>query len=98
MENFKNGRNINICFFSGKIFSEPDFIFFYNSKKYISKVSFFLKTEDGFVTSQKRESIIIKLIAYDEKADYIYRRYDINDNIIIRGFLQKDEIIICEIL
>lgn len=91
-------RDINICFFSGKIISEPDFRFFYNSKKYLSKVSFLLKTKDGFVSSKNEKSVLVKAIAYNEMADFVYRNCNINDIIIIRGFLQKDEVVICEII
>ena len=91
-------RDINICFLNGKIVSEPDFKFFYNSKKYISKVSFLLETEEGFISSKRGQNTSIKVIAYNEMDDFIYRNCNINDIVIIRGFLQKDDIVICEIM
>ena len=59
-------RDINICFFNGKIVAEPEFGFFYNSKKYNSKVHTWLKTEDGFTTFKQRESVLVKLVAYND--------------------------------
>ena len=96
-EDFIIDQDINICFFSGKIITEIDFKFFYNSKKYISKVSFLLQTEEGFISSKKNKKIIIKAITYNEMADFVYRNFKTNDIVNIQGFLQKDEVVICKI-
>ena len=97
-DDLKTNTDINICFFSGKIVSEPNFKFFFNSKKYISKVSFLLKTENGFISSKKEQNMLIKIVAYNELADFVYRKFNINNKVIIIGYLKKDEIvIICNI-
>lgn len=91
-------KDINICFFDGKVVSEPEFKFFYNSKIYISKVYMWLQTEYGFNSSKNSKSILIRIVAYDDMADYIYQNIRLNDFVMIRGFLQKDEIVISEII
>ena len=96
-EDFINKKDINICFFSGKIISEPEFKFFYNRKNFFSKVSFWLKTEKGFSSSKRNSSVVIKLIAYNEIADLVYRNCSINDNVIVIGSLNNNEIVIDKI-
>ena len=96
-ENLIN-KDINICFLSGKIVSKPEFKFFYNSKKYISKISFILQTEIGFVSSRKQKSILTKIIAYDEKADLIYRNFNIYDTIKFEGFLKEESVVLTSLL
>ena len=73
-----SNSDLNICFFSGKIISKPEFNFFYNSKKFVSKVSF----------------EIIKIVTYNENADYIYKNLNIGDKMEIQGFLHKDNVIL----
>ena len=90
-------KNVNICFISGTIISEPDFKFFYNSKKLISKIEFLLKTEEGFESSKLQKSIELKITAYNEIADFVYQNLDINDKIVIKGFLEKDRIVVSDI-
>ena len=87
-------KDINVCFLSGTIISKPDFNFFYNSRKLISKAEFCLKTELGFNASNTFKSTEVKMFAYNEKADFIYKELDIGDKIMIKGFLEKDRIII----
>ena len=87
-------KDINVCFLSGTIISKPDFNFFYNSRKLISKAEFCLKTELGFNASKTFKSTEVKMFAYNEKADFIYKELDIGDKIMIKGFLEKDRIII----
>lgn len=94
MDEFEINKDINICFLSGKIVSEPKFNFFYNSKKYISKITFILQTEIGFKSSKKIKSIPVKVIAYNEKADLIYRNFNIYDKIQFEGVLQEDSVIL----
>ena len=92
-ENLIN-QDINICFLSGILVSEPEFNFFYNSKKFISKLSFILQTETGFCSSKKQQSILLKVVAYNEKADLIYRNFKMGDSIQLEGFLQENSIVL----
>lgn len=87
-------KDLNICFLSGTIISEPDFDFFFNSKKLLSKVSFYIKTEEGFSNSQKSKSEVLNIVAYNENADVIYKEANIGDKIIIKGFLETGRIVI----
>lgn len=97
MEDFWISRNINICFLSGKIISEPEFDFFYNSKKYISKLSFVLQTENGFKSSKIRKETCIKVSAYNNIADFVYRYFNIYDIMEFQGFLTSDEVVITKV-
>ena len=90
-------RDINICFLAGKIISEPEFKFFYNDKRYVSKVSFVVQTETGFQSSKKQKSQIIKIIAYNEKADLVYRNFHLHDKIRMQGFLGEDGVVLSKI-
>lgn len=82
-------ENINICFLMGKIISEIDFKFFYNSKKHVSIVKFIINTY------KENAKVLIK--AYDDVADNIYKEYNINSSINLVGFIEKNEVIIKEI-
>ena len=86
-------KDINLCFLSGTIISEPDFKFFYNIRKLISKAEFTIKTEEGFLDSKKEKSVQLKIVGYNEMADYIYKSIKINKKIIIKGFLEKGKVI-----
>lgn len=87
-------KDINICFLSGTIISEPDFNFFYNSKKLISKSEFFIKVGAGFIASKSNDEAIVKIVAYDERADFVYKALDIGDKIMIKGFLEKNRVVL----
>ena len=39
----------------------------------------------------------IKMFAYNERADFIYKELDIGDKIMVKGFLEKDRIIVEDI-
>ena len=90
-------KDINICFLSGIVSSKPDFNIFYKSKKLISKTEFLLETELGFNGSKIEQSMEIKMFAYNERADFIYKELDIGDKIMVKGFLEKDRIIVEDI-
>lgn len=79
---------MNEVFLIGKVISEIEFKFIINSKHKKSVVKFMLKTEDR----QK-----IKIIAYNEKADYIYQHIKQNDFITIEGKIRDNFIEIEEI-
>ena len=87
-------KDINICFFSGTVISEPQFNFFYNSKKLISKTEFWLNVETGFESSKTLKPTKIKMTAYNETSDFVYKKLDIGDRIMIKGFIEKERVII----
>ena len=90
-------KDINICFLSGTIITEIKFEFFYNSRKLLSKVNFKIETESGYKTSKKNEKEIIDIVAYNENADYVYSTLNIKDNVIIKGFLEKNKVVVDDI-
>ena len=83
-------EDINICFLMGKITSEIEFKFFYNSKKHVSMVEFFMNTYKG--------NLQVLVRGYDEMADTVYKKFSINNSINLMGFIENNEIIIEEIL
>lgn len=83
-------EDINICFLMGKITSEIEFKFFYNSKKHVSMVEFFMNTYKG--------NLQVLVRGYDEIADTVYKKFSINNSINLMGFIENNEIIIEEIL
>lgn len=87
-------EDINICFLMGKITSEIEFKFFYNSKKHVSMVEFFMNTYKG--------NLQVLVRGYDEIADTVYKKFSINNPINnpinLIGFIENNEIIIEEIL
>lgn len=78
---------MNLCFFSGEIISKVDFKFLigknlsFKGCKHISICLFKLKLEDGTVVSVK---------AYDNFADFCYRKLKTKDNIIISGRIRDN--------
>ena len=78
---------MNLIFISGKIVSNIEFKFIINSKK-ISMVNFLVELEN---------KNIIKIKAYDKIADYIYRKINVDDNIIIYGRIEKNMVNVVEI-
>ena len=80
---------MNICFFSEKIISDIEFKFIIHSKN-ISIAYFDL---------QLQNSSIIKVISYNEMADYCWSKLKKNDFINIQGYLNpKYEVILEEII
>ena len=76
---------MNICFFSGRIISDIEFKFIINSKHF--SISYF--------NLQLNNGSIIKIIGYNEIADYCYQNLKINNYIFLEGFLKSNyEIII----
>ena len=76
---------MNEVFLIGKVITEVEFKFIIYSKK-VSKVKFSIKT----VT----DNAIIKVIAYDEKADYVYRNVKSEDIIMINGYIECNKVVI----
>ena len=77
---------MNLVLLSGKIISKIEFRFIIDSKR-MSMAEFFIGVDKN----------IIKIKAYDEIADYIYSRFNINDRISIYGSFKKNEVNVIEI-
>lgn len=90
-------KDINICFLSGTIITEPKFDFFYNSRRLLSKVNFKIETESGYKSSKKNDKEIIDIVAYNETADYVYSVLKSKDDVIIKGFLEKNKVVVDDI-
>ena len=84
----KGYKAMNLCFFSGKIISEIEFEFIINSNN-ISIAYFDL---------QLSNESIIKVIGYDEMADYCYRNLRKGEFVSVEGFLNNNyEVVLNEI-
>ena len=66
---------MNLCIELGKIINEPQFDFLYKSKR----------ISIAYFNMELINKSNIKVFAYDEKADYIYRRLRVGDSICIEG-------------
>ena len=75
---------MNLCFISGKIVSDINFKFIINNKN-VSIVYFNLQLNNGS---------IVKIIGYNELADYCYSNLRKNNYIFIEGFLNNN----CEVV
>ncbi len=86
---------INFCFLSGKVINEINLKFVYNDKnksldkKHISIVEIDLKLLDGQV---------IKLHAYNELADDVFKNICKNDFITIQGKMRSNYVEIEQII
>ena len=76
---------MNLVYIQGKVISEIDFKFIINSKNISIAI---------FKVELKNESIIT-VRAYNEKADYCYRKLDEDIEVIIEGRLNTRLEIIC---
>ena len=70
---------MNLCILMGKIISDIEFKFIINSKNK-SIAEFEIKTLDNN---------IVKIYAYNEIADYCYRKLSKNDSILIEGRISQ---------
>lgn len=71
---------MNLCFLIGKIMEETKFNFICNKKQIsVAKNSIELKNKS-----------IIKVIGYNNIADFIYSKIKVNDNVFIKGILMED--------
>ena len=75
---------MNICILCGKIISEIEYKFIINSKN---------KAIGQFEIELSNKSII-KVQAFDEIADYVYKEFRNGDIVIIDGELSKNKVII----
>ena len=86
---------INLCFLYGKVINEIDLKFIYNDrnksldKKHISIVEMELKLLDGQV---------IKLHAYNEVADDVFKNINKDDFITIQGKIRNNYVEIEKIM
>ena len=72
---------MNEVFIIGKIKTEIEFKFIINNQKYFSKVKFKIQTQD------KQE---LKVVGYNNIADYILRNLKKKDKIFINGRLNTN--------
>lgn len=70
---------MNECFFIGTIIEKEKFKFILN-EKHKSKIEMKIKLIDGN---------IVKIVAYDEKADYIFRNNFTDDMVFIQGKIKN---------
>lgn len=95
MENVYAG--INICFLYGKIITPIDLQFFYNSKIHNSIVEFQIVVGCE-PSSRKKRKQTLNIRAYDDHADFMYRKYQKDKFIKIIGELNSQYIVVKEIL
>ena len=74
---------MNICILMGKIVSEIEFKFIIKSKH--KSIAYF--------DMELSNKSIIKTTAYDAMADLVYRKYKINQTIIIEGKIRTDGVV-----
>ena len=86
------GNNINLCFLYGKIISELDFEFVYNSKRHISKITFLME-----IYQNKQKKCIVPIKAYDLLADNIYQNAKNGDYIYAVGEVENNCVEVKEI-
>lgn len=75
---------MNEVFLIGKVISNVTFNFIINSK-HISIARFNIKSKNGQ---------IISVIAYDNLADFVYSKVDLNNLVFIYGYLSQEGIIV----
>ena len=80
--------NLNEVFLIGKIITEIEFKFIIHSKN-ISIAKFKIITLS--------DEQVIHIVAYNEMADFAYRRLNKNDIICINGYIESNNIIIKKI-
>lgn len=85
---------MNYCFISGKIVSNLEFKFFFNSKKHVSKICFYTEIGNGFISLRNQKNTTILVIAYDNIADMLYRKFKKSDIIKFYGYLEKNNVIV----
>lgn len=81
---------MNECYIWGKIVSDIDFKFFYNSKEHISVVTFEVKPFRKNV--EKEEESKIMIVGYDNIADYLYQSYKRDSIICARCEIRENKV------
>lgn len=85
---------INLCFLSGTVKSEIDLKFIYNAKtKSLSKKH----TSIILIELEIDKEQIVKMYAYDDIADWVYRNIKKGVLVFIQGSIKNDKIEILEI-
>ena len=75
---------MNICILIGKIISEIQFKFIIKNKN---------KKSIAYFDMELTNKSIIRVKAYNARADYTYRNYKMNQIIIIKGKIRSDGMI-----
>lgn len=73
---------MNDCYIWGKIVSDIDFKFFYNSKKHVSVVEFSVRPFMNQIYEYETEELL--LVGYDKIADSIYQNFELGSSICVR--------------
>ena len=76
---------MNLCILSGKIVSDIEFKFIINSKN--KAIAYF--------DMELSNKSIIQIKAYNEKADYIYRKLRKYQNMVIEGKMCGNKCVVC---
>ena len=77
---------MNLCILMGKIITDIEFKFIINSKN--KSIAYF--------DMKLLNKSIVRIKAYNEMADYIYRKLKIDQYIIIEGRIKEDGSIECK--
>ena len=77
---------MNLCILLGKIVSEVEFKFIINSKN--KSIAYF--------DLELLNKSVVQVKAYDDKADYVYRKLKKGKSIIVEGKLRNNRNIECE--
>ena len=77
---------MNLCILSGKIVSDIEFKFIINSKN--KAIAYF--------DMELLNKSIVRINAYDNMADFIYRNLSVGQNIIVEGKIREDGCIECK--
>ncbi len=88
-------ENMNVCFLGGKIVSEVEFNFVYNSKRHTAIVNFLVETNDKNC-SRKLLKSVHKVYAYDAFADELYEKLEKGDFVTVIGKVEKTRVKILE--
>ena len=72
---------MNKVYLIGKVLEISDYKFYYNSKKYTSKITFKIKTIENIYKKYE----IIEINAYNDMADKVYRYLEIGDVVEVEG-------------
>lgn len=91
------GKNMNVCILHGKIVSEINFMFVYNSRAHNSVVQFEMEIDYTGSTKKLRKQVL-QIRGYDDLADKMYSEYNKDNIITIQGRLTSNYIEIIEVV
>ncbi|MBQ9298252.1 MAG: hypothetical protein IJ223_04410 [Clostridia bacterium] len=90
-------KTINICCLYGRIISDIEFNFFYNSKWHNSQVEFYIEIDFKNSTRElSNQKLYIK--GYDDIADILYKYYHKDDYIQITGIVTSEGVEVNDII